>query len=232
MMKLAETICCHTQLDGEAQAKYIDKHEEFVDRYHKMVIDWRKRRPTEEDLPEHSDNEEEITQTTAMDAAQAATAVAQATTQAINTIALQPQQKIMSIAHPLPRIEFDLTEENNDKEIEILNRKYNRPRSTKTDHYIAITELPRVDRVEDYKATRKLHDQAMGHALNLGHLETASEQNEAISEIVTRKLPLELVSRWHGETRTSRKTLKDLFTFIDSVAEDWEYAFSTRKQPG
>ncbi|KAK4007157.1 hypothetical protein OUZ56_012319 [Daphnia magna] len=123
-----------------------------------------------------------------------------------------------------------LTEDNYDEAIPILNGKYNKPGSAKADHFIAITELPRVDRVENYKPMRKLHDQAMGHALNLGNLESASAQNEAISEIVTQKLPLELVSRCHEETTRSRKTLKDLFTFIDSVAEDWEYAFSTKKK--
>ncbi|XP_045032617.1 uncharacterized protein LOC123474466 [Daphnia magna] len=267
------------QLDAEMQARYVDKHEEFVDRHHTMVIDWKRRRPTapsEREPSEHSENsdEEETTPTTTGNVAQA-TGV-----QATNTVALQQQQNIMSIAHLLPRIELakfegdsnkwrdwwasfrtlihenpslrpiekfsrlkmhmsedaagaisylDLTEENYTKAIDILNGKYNRPRSARADHYIAITELPRVERVEDYKAMRKLHDRAMGHALNLGDLEKNSAQNEAISEIITRKLPLELVSRWHGETRRSRKTLKDLFTFIDSVAEDWEYAFSTEK---
>lgn len=76
-----------------------------------MLIDWRKRRPTaltipqtEEDPIKHlTDNEEEITPTKTRDVAQE---TAQATTQAINTIALQSQQYIMSIAHLLLRIKI------------------------------------------------------------------------------------------------------------------------------
>ncbi|KAK4030646.1 hypothetical protein OUZ56_023919 [Daphnia magna] len=99
------------QLDAENQTTYIDKHEDSLDRHHQMVIDWRNRRPTvrrqiEDDPANQSDDEEENNSTTSRDAAQAATGVAQVTTQAVNTIALKPQQNIMSIAHLLPRIEF------------------------------------------------------------------------------------------------------------------------------
>ncbi|XP_057367011.1 uncharacterized protein LOC130688033 [Daphnia carinata] len=124
---------------------------------------------------------------------------------------------------------LDLTEDNYTKAIEILNGKYNKPRSVKADHYIAITELRKVERQEDHKALRQLHDKAMGHALNLDNLEQPTAQNEAIMEIIIRKLPIELISRWHGETRRSQKTLKHLFSFIDSIAEDWKYAYSTEK---
>ncbi|KZS00164.1 Uncharacterized protein APZ42_003660, partial [Daphnia magna] len=34
----------------------------------------------------------------------------------------------------------------------------------------------------------------------------------------------------HGKTRQFHKTLTDFFTFIDSIAGDWEYAYSTEKQ--
>ncbi|KAI9557211.1 DUF1758 and DUF1759 domain containing protein [Daphnia sinensis] len=125
---------------------------------------------------------------------------------------------------------LDLTDNNYGKAIDILTGKYNKPRSVKADHYIAITELPRVERQDDFKRLRKLHNKAMGYALNLGNLDQTTAQNEAIMEILTRKLPLELISRWHSKTRQNNMTLEDFFEFINSKAEDWEYAYSTEKQ--
>ncbi|XP_057369839.1 uncharacterized protein LOC130690968 [Daphnia carinata] len=263
-------------LEAEAQEKYLQQHEEFVNRFHKMSIDWRRRRPAESRrspqqrepiLQVAAQNEEETSPTTKM-------------APATNALTLQPTPNVMNISHLLPRIEIskfdgdlskwrdwwaifrtlihenqtmrpiekfsrlklhiteeaagavsylDLTEDNYNKAIDILNGKYNKPRSVKADHYIAITELKKVERQEDYKALRQLHDKAMGHALNLGNLEQSTAQNEAIMEIITRKLPMELMSRWHGKTKQSQKTLKDLFNFIDSIAEDWEYVYSTER---
>ncbi|KAK4030651.1 hypothetical protein OUZ56_023923 [Daphnia magna] len=79
---------------------------------------------------------------------------------------------------------LDLTDNSYNKAIDILTGKYNKPRSVKADHYIAITELPRVERQDDFKGQRKLHDKAMGHALNLGSLDQHTAQNEAIMEIL------------------------------------------------
>ncbi|XP_032799831.2 uncharacterized protein LOC116936783 [Daphnia magna] len=125
---------------------------------------------------------------------------------------------------------LDLTDNNYNKAIDILTGKYNNPRSVKADHYITITELPRVEHQEDFKGLRKLNDKAMGHALNFGSLDQQTAQNEAIMEILTSKLLIELKTRWHGKTRQFHKTLTDFFTFIDSIAGDWEYAYSTEKQ--
>ncbi|KAK4004023.1 hypothetical protein OUZ56_005766 [Daphnia magna] len=104
-----------------------------------MVIDWRKRRPTvpqkiEEDPADQSDNEQENNLTISRDAAQATTGVTQ----------YMSENTAGAISY------LDLTEDNYDKAITILNGKCNKPGSAKADHYIAITELPRVDRVEDY----------------------------------------------------------------------------------
>ncbi|XP_045022793.1 uncharacterized protein LOC123466637 [Daphnia magna] len=49
---------------------------------------------------------------------------------------------------------LDLTDNNYIKAIHILTGKYNKPRSVKADHYIAITELPRVEHQEDFKGLR------------------------------------------------------------------------------
>ncbi|KAI9552164.1 hypothetical protein GHT06_022501 [Daphnia sinensis] len=213
-----------------------------------MNIDWRKNRPAD---PTRSMG----TATLQLAAPSGSnTPPNTAVSQPMNPMQLQVTLGPMSIAHLLPRIEitkFDgdlhkwkdwwamfctlIHEDQPMTPIEKFSRLklhlteetagYNKPRSVKADHCIAITELPRVDRQDDFKGLRKLHDKAIGHALNLGSLDQTTAQNEAIMEILTRKLPLELISRWHGETRQNTVTLEDFFTFSDSIAEDWEYAY-------
>ncbi|KAI9560546.1 DUF1758 and DUF1759 domain containing protein [Daphnia sinensis] len=266
----------------EAQQKYLVQHEEFVNRFHKIKIDWRKNKPAVQMRSTGTPTLKIAAPNGTIappsgNIAPPKTAIAQP----MIPMQLQVASGPMSVAHILPRIEItkfdgdlhkwkdwweifrtlihedqsmrpiekfsrlklhlteeaagaisylDLTDNNYSKAIDILTGKFNKPKSVKADHYIAITELPRVERQDDFKELRKLHDKAMGHALNLGNLDQTSAQNEAIMEILTRKLPLELISRWHSKTRQNIMTLEDFFKFINSIAEDWEYAYSTEKQ--
>ncbi|KAI9559514.1 hypothetical protein GHT06_013511 [Daphnia sinensis] len=85
---------------AEAQQKYLMQHEEFIDRFHKMNIDWRKNRPAG---PTRSLGTPTL-QVAASNGSNTPpnTAVAQP----MNLMQLQVSSGPMSVAHLLPRIEI------------------------------------------------------------------------------------------------------------------------------
>ncbi|KAK4021288.1 hypothetical protein OUZ56_003207 [Daphnia magna] len=179
-----ETIIPMLEHAPEAQQKYLVQHEEFVDRFHKISIEGRKRNHMASPIlqvaaPSGSNTPPSTTVTPPMNAMQ-----------------LQVPSTPWNITHLLPRIEITKFDGDLSKcedwwaifRTLIHENPSMRPIEKFSRLKLHLTEdaagAISVEHQEDFKGLWKLHDKAMGHALNLGSLDQQTAQNEAIMEIL------------------------------------------------
>ena len=120
-----------------------------------------------------------------------------------------------------------------DTALKKLRQRFERKDLEANRHLDAVYNLQPVTKIEDYKGLRRLHNQAMGHAMALGKPNVKSDLNARLMQLILRKLPLKMYSDWNSALRAAsgdmyaspdQHTLEDLLDYIDGVAADYELA--------
>ncbi len=99
--------------------------------------------------------------------------------------------------------------------IELLRRRYEPAATLEASKIIKLTELQRINDLEDTKFARKIFDRAVALSYGMGNPELKDKLNNQIMSNLLGKLPVSLRKRWHDNPDSSDKTLKQLLVFID-----------------
>ena len=127
------------------------------------------------------------------------------------------------------------TGENYDVAITQLRRRFERKDFLTNTHFKKLQRLSNVLKTENFRELRNLHNNALIHVSNLGNPRDDNPFMRQIRQILLKKLPLDMQSRWFALTKAtpagsaasaseSTKTLQDLLDFINDETENWEYA--------
>ena len=92
-------------------------------------------------------------------------------------------------------------EESYEKALNKLRKRFER-KDLEADHHLdAIYNLQPVAKIEDHKALRKLHSQAMAHVMPLSDPDHRNDLNSRLKQLIIRKLPLQLQTEWNALSR-------------------------------